>query len=169
MRSTSRRLPSRSVRGFTLIEVLIVIFIVLSLGGLVAYNLLGKKEKADADLGRIEMNNLKSALKQFRFVHGRYPTDDEGLAVLWSKDTLSDEEAEKKWEKLFEAPMPKDRWGSEWGYRQISEHGDESAYDLWSYGPDRQEGTADDLVSWDAAAEGDGLGAPEGGTGSSGG
>lgn len=153
MRLNRRPFPSRNSRGFTLIEVLIVIFIVLALGGLVAYNLLGKKEKADADLGKIELNNLKSALKQFRFVHGRFPTDEEGLSVLWNKDNLTDEEAQKKWEKLFEAPMPKDRWGSEWGYRQLSEHGDESTYDLWSYGPDKQEGTADDIVSWNVEDE----------------
>jgi len=158
---------SRSSRGFTLIEVLIVIFIVLALGGLVAYNLLGQKKKATANLGEIELNNLKSALKQFNFIHERYPTDEEGLAVLWSKDAISDEESQKKWQKLMEAPMPKDRWGNEWGYRQVSEHGDDTTFDLWSYGPDLQEGTEDDIVSWKADEEAGGV--DSAGTTSSGG
>ena len=140
-------------RGFTLIEVMIVIVIVLALGSLVAYNLLGTKEKAEDDLVRIDMNTVKQALKQFRFQHNRYPTDDEALKVLWDKTAMTDEDEAKKWTKLLEEPMPKDRYGNEWGYRQKSEHAAEGAddtYDLWSYGRDKLEGTADDIVSWTA-------------------
>lgn len=145
----------RSRGGFTLIEVMIVILIVLALGGLVAYNLMGTKEDAENKLAKIDMQTLGQALKQFRFDHGRYPSDEEGLEVLWSKDKLTDEEELKKWKKLLEKPMPTDRFGNQWGYRQKSEHGDadEETYDLWSYGRDKQEGTADDIVSWDQEAE----------------
>ena len=164
-----KRHLSRSFRkGFTLIEVMIVILIVLALGGLVAYNLLGTKEDAENKLVQVDMNTFKSALKQFRFDHGRYPTDEEGLEVLWSKEKLTDEEDAKKWRKLLEEPMPKDRFGNTWGYRQKSEHGDEDTYDMWSYGRDKQEGTADDINSW-KAEEGDagGSAAPSGNSGSS--
>lgn len=147
-------------RGFTLIEVMIVIVIVLALGGLVAYNLMGTKEKAEDDLVRIDMNTMKQALKQFRFTHNRYPTDEEGLKILWDKTAMQDEEEVKKWTKLLEAPMPKDKYGSEWGYRQKSEHGDEDTFDLWSVGRDKNEGTDDDVVSWDKNAEGSGGSAP---------
>lgn len=156
-------------RGFTLIEVMIVIFIVLAIGGLVAYNLMGTRDKAEADLAKVDMNNLKQALKMFRFEHGRYPTDEEGLAVLWSKEAMTDEEQLKKWSKRMDAPMPKDRFGNEWGYRQVSEHGDETTYDLWSYGPDKIEGTDDDIVSWDKDAEGTGPGDAPTGDGKTGG
>ena len=134
--------------GFTLIEVMIVILIVLALGGLVAYNLLGTKEDAENKLCKIDMNTIEQSLKQYRFDHGRYPTDEEGLEVLWNKEKLQDEEEAKKWRKLLEQPMPRDRFGNEWGYRQVSEHGEEDKYDLWSYGRDKQEGTADDINSW---------------------
>ncbi len=148
-------------RGFTLIEVMIVILIVLALGGLVAYNLLGAKEKAVAQLGEVDMNTLKGALKQFRFEHGRYPTDEEGIAVLWDKNATADEDVAGKWTKLLEAPMAEDRWGTPWGYRQQSEYTEETMYDLWSFGPDKQEGTEDDIVSWDKdAAEGGGMSPP---------
>jgi len=133
---------------------MIVILIVLALGGLVAYNLLGTKEDAENKLCQADMNTLKSALKMYRFDHGRYPTDDEGLEVLWNKEKLTDEEEAKKWKKLLEEPMPKDRFGNQWGYREKSEHGDETIYDLWSYGRDKQENTADDIVSWKTDEEG---------------
>lgn len=136
-------------RGFSLIEVMIVILIVLAIGGLVAYNVMGAKEKADARLGKIQLQEIQKALKQFKVVHSRYPTDDEGIQVLWNKEAMTDEDAVKNWEKLLDKPMPKDSWGNEWGYRAASEHGDESMYDLWSYGPDRVEGTEDDITSWE--------------------
>ena len=77
----------------------------------------------------------------------RYPTDDEGLEILWNKEKMQDEEEAKKWRKLLEQPMPNDRFGNPWGYRQASENGDEDKYDLWSPGRDKQEGTADDIRS----------------------
>lgn len=146
--ATSVRRTLRRSSGFTLIEVMIVILIVLALGGLVAYNLMGTKEDAENKLCKIDMNTLEQALKQFRFDHGRYPTDDEGLEVLWNKEKMQDEEEAKKWRKLLEQPMPDDRFGNPWGYRQASENGEEDKYDLWSIGRDKQEGTADDINSW---------------------
>jgi general secretion pathway protein G len=151
---------SRRARGFTLIEVLIVIFIVLALGGLVAYNLMGQKESAENDLCKADMNTLRQAMKMFRFDHGRYPTDEEGLRVLWDKEAMQDEEQLAKWKNRMEKPMPKDRFGHEWGYRQVSEHGNEGEYDLWSIGRDGVEGTEDDIVSWDKEAESGGGAAP---------
>ncbi|HYE60481.1 MAG TPA: type II secretion system major pseudopilin GspG [Phycisphaerales bacterium] len=147
----------RSTRGlrraFTLIEVMIVILIVLALGGLVAWNLMGTKEEADVNLAKIQMDQIGEALKQFRFRHNRWPTDAEGIAVLWDKEKMTEENDLKTWKKLLEKPVPKDKWGNEWGYRQVSEHGDESQFDLWSYGPDRQEGTDDDIVSWETETD----------------
>lgn len=147
------RIGKAARRGFTLIEVMIVILIVLALGGLVAYNLIGTKKEADAGVVKIQMNQIRDALKMFNFKFGRYPSDEEGVRVLWDKSALTDENEAKNWTKLLEQPLPNDKWGSPWGYRQKSEHGDESMYDLWSVGPDKQEGTEDDLTSWgDAAA-----------------
>jgi general secretion pathway protein G len=154
----------RRPRGFTLIEVMIVILIVLMLGGLVAWNLMGTKEQAEADIVRIQMHSIQDGLKQFRFIFDRYPTDDEGLKALWDKTAISDEEEAKKWKPFLEKPIPKDKWSNEWGYRQKSEHGSEDMYDLWSYGKDRQEGTDDDIVSWDKEADAGSGSAPAGGS-----
>lgn len=156
-------------RGFSLVEVMIVILIILAIGGLVAYNVMGAKDKADARIGKIQLQEIQKALKQFKLVHSRYPTDEEGIRVLWDKEAMTEEEALKNWEKLLEKAMPKDSWGNEWGYRQASEHGDETLYDLWSYGPDRVEGTADDITSWEGMDDAESGGTPAGGGNSGGG
>lgn len=144
--------------GFTLIEVMIVILIVLALGGLVAFNVMGSKAKADKNMAKIDLQTLEKALKGFHFNHNRYPTDEEGLKVLWDKTAMQDEEEQKKWDKLLDKPIEKDIWGSPWQYKAEGEHGDEGLYDLWSYGPDRQDGTDDDITSWDKEAEKSGSG-----------
>jgi general secretion pathway protein G len=155
-----RKVRGSQARGFTLIEVMIVILIVLMLGGLVAWNLMGTKDEAKAGIVKIQMNTIEGALKNFRLVYDRYPTDEEGLKVLWDKTAMTDENEAKKWKPFLEKPVPKDDYGNEWGYRQKSEHGNEDTYDLWSYGKDKQEGTDDDIVSWDKDAESNGTSTP---------
>lgn len=166
VRSGFRRGAAR--RGFTLIEVMIVIAIILALTGLIAVNVLGRQKQAKADLCKIDMNNIKSALKQFRLDFDRYPTDEEGVKALWDKNAVvTDSDADAaKWRKYLDEPMPNDRWGKPWNYKQASDHGDEDIYDLWSNGADGQEGTDDDIVSWnkeDEGGAGPGSGSPKSG------
>ncbi len=142
----------RRTSGFTLIEVMIVIAIVLALSGLIGVALFRQRDAAKVDLVKTDMNSLKNALNLFRLDFDRYPTEEEGLSVLWDSSLLESETDTAKWKKYLTEPMPTDKWGSPWGYRQISEHGDETMYDLWSYGPDKQEGTDDDITSWSSAA-----------------
>ncbi len=158
-------------RGFTLIEVMIVIAIVLALAALVTVNLIGRKRQATGSLAEIDLNSLKAGLKQFYLDYDRWPTEDEGLAVLWDKERLDPEADANRWHKYLEKALTVDRWGTEWGYRQMSEHGDESECDLWSFGPDKQEGTEDDIVSWTKEDEAmpDGTGGTPAGGGPSGG
>lgn len=143
-------------RGFTLIEVMIVIAIILALASLIGVALFSRFGEAQTNITRIQMKTIGDALKDFRRVFNRYPTDDEGISVLWSSANLDDPEAEDKWTKFMEEPAPNDQWGNPWGYRQISEHGDESTYDLWSNGPDGEEGTDDDITSWSEGGDSEG-------------
>lgn len=144
-----RRRTPRARRGFTLIEVLIVLAIVLALSALVGIAIFGRQDEAKGKLAEIDLNSLKSALRGFRLDFDRFPTDEEGLAVLWSNETLDAEVPEGTWRKYLESPMATDRWGNAWNYRAESENGED--YDLWSNGPDGEEGTEDDIVSWTAA------------------
>lgn len=145
---TTRRTTRPRARAFTLIEVMIVIAIILALSGLIGVALFSRQKEAKSSLAQTDMNTIKQSLKLFYLDFDRFPTDEEGLAVLWAKDALSAEADQTKWKKYLDSEMPNDRWGKPWGYRQISEHGDETTYDLWSMGPDGQEGTEDDIVTW---------------------
>ncbi len=157
----------RVSRGFTLIEVMIVLAIVLALGAIVSVAVLSRRDQANVNLTKTDLNTLKAGLKWFRFEYNRYPTDEEGLAVLWSSETLDPELDESKWKSQLEEPLPKDRWGREWMYMQQSEK-DPARYSLWSVGPDGEDGTEDDLKAWtdddDTSGFGfDGVGSGRGG------
>jgi general secretion pathway protein G len=146
-------------RAFTLIEVLIVLFIVLALSAVVGLTLFGRQDDAKVQLAQTDLNTIKSALRMFRFDMGRYPTEDEGISVLWDSELLETEGdvEESPWKGPYlENPIPVDRWGNEWGYRDESEY--EQDYDLWSFGPDGEEDTEDDLTSWAGAAGSDEFG-----------
>ncbi|MCC6425773.1 MAG: type II secretion system major pseudopilin GspG [Phycisphaerales bacterium] len=165
----SRPLSARAGRGFTLIELLIVLAIIAALGGLVTVAVLGRKKEATAKFAEVDMGTIKEAMRLFFLSYERFPTEEEGIDVLWNKEKLSPDADAAKWKKFLEEPMPNDRWGTPWGYRQMSEHGDEDTYDLWSAGPDKQEGTDDDIKNWKDDTEGlgaDGTG-PAGDSGAS--
>ncbi len=155
---TGRNVAARS--AFTLIELMIVITIIVLLGGLVVYNLLGAKDEAKSGIAKAQMQQIERGLKEFRFKFDRYPNESEGLAVLWSRETLDPEADpnETKWKRFMEKPVPNDPWDQPWNYRPVSEHGDETTYDLWSNGLDKEEGTKDDVVSWDVNAADGGFG-----------
>lgn len=152
----------RARAGFTLIEVMIVIAIVLALTGLVGVAVFSRKDEAKIDLAKVELNTLKKAMQGFRLDFDRWPKDEEGIDVLWDKSKLDPEEEPTKWKGPYTTePMPNDKWNNPWQYRQVSEHSsDETKYDLWSFGPDKQEGTEDDITSWGTLA-GDGTGTLE--------
>ncbi len=159
--------------AFTLFEVMIVIAIIVAIGGLVGLSVLSRKKDADKDLAKAQIKSIEDALEGFHLKYDRWPTEEEGLAVLWSKDTLSPDADATKWSAELKAPIPTDKWGSPWGYRPVSEHGDESKFDLWSNGPDKQEGTEDDIKNWsdenDTGGTGSTPSSPTGGSGATGG
>jgi len=142
-------------RAFTLIEVLIVLGIVLALSAIIGVAVFQRGDDAKIKLAQTDLNNIKSALRLFRLDYDRYPTEDEGIEVLWNRDALDveDEELEERWSAYLETPLPEDRWGNAWVYTDESENGQE--YDLSSNGPDGDPDTEDDITSWAGAAGAD--------------
>ena len=140
----------RTRRAFTLIELLIVIAILLAIGGLVVVNLIPRGEQARADLQRVQFDLIGAAMDQFRLDLNRWPTEEEGIEVLWRQDALEDEADMERWRlKYLESPVTEDKWGNELVYRNPSEELGEGYYDLVSVGPDGEEGTEDDITNHD--------------------
>lgn len=148
----------RARRAFSLLEILIVIFIILALGGLVVVNLLPAREGAIADLQRADFDGIHNAMNRFRLDLNRWPTEEEGLAALWNRSALEDERDQQRWKGPYlENPARTDRWGNAIVYRNpstIREGG--QFYDLVSFGPDGQEGTDDDITNHDRLRNADG-------------
>lgn len=148
--TTARRTrrPRRTRRAFTLLELLIVIGILLAIGGIVLVNVLGASDKADKDLVQVEIRGFEQALERFKLDVKRWPSEEEGIAVLWSRDRLENEDDRAKWAGPYlKEPKEKDTWGSEWIYRAPSTIREGAAYDIISFGPDREEGTEDDITN----------------------
>ena len=154
-RSWASRFGRARRRGLTLIEVLIVIAILLAIAGLVIVNLLPQKEHADIDLQKVQLASIEDALQMFKLNMKRYPTDDEGLAALWDKSVISSEEESGNWSGPYLAkPIIKDTWGSALVYKSPSDN-NPAGYDLISPGPDKQEGTSDDISNGAAGGNSD--------------
>ncbi|MSR41369.1 MAG: type II secretion system protein GspG [Phycisphaerales bacterium] len=154
------RVSRRARRAFTILELLIVIGILLAIGGLVFVNLIGAQEKSEVGTTRLQMQELERGIESFRFDMKRWPTEEEGLAVIWSKEAIaSDEDQAKYGGPYLKNPAPKDAWGREWIFH-IPSQTEGLDFDIVSIGPDGEEGTEDDISNHDArkAAEGDDLG-----------
>ncbi len=132
--------------GFTLIELMIVLFILGLLAALVAPRLMGRVGKAKQKTAQAQIQMLATALDLFHLDVGRYPSDEEGLKVLYQAP-----ENVPGWAGPYlDKAVPKDPWGREYVYKCPGEHG---PYDLVSYGADGQpggEGENADVTNWQA-------------------
>lgn len=134
----------RHRRAFTLIEVMIVIGIILALSGLIGVALFARRGEAKEGMVKTDLNTLRQAMDFFRLDFDRWPTQDEGLAVLWDKSVLDPESDERKWKPYLTRPMPNDQWGRAWGYSAESDRV-EGMYEIWSFGPNGIDGDDDDI------------------------
>lgn len=133
--------------GFTLIEVMIVLFIlvVIASAAVVATQTFLQQSKQRA--AELFIKNMKTPLDMFQLNVGRYPTTEESLgALLAPPSSLADP---SKWEGPYVEENVKDTdpWGNSYQYMYPGTHST-SRYDLWSVGPDGISDTDDDICSW---------------------
>ncbi|MAV55260.1 MAG: hypothetical protein CMJ28_04815 [Phycisphaerae bacterium] len=144
-------------RAFSLIELLIAIAILVAIGALVAQSLSGTKAEADLDLTKADLSTFGRSLERFEIHMNRVPSEEEGVAALWSSSALEDEDDAENWRGPYVTkPIPEDRWGTEWRYAAPSELVEGMLYDIVSAGPDREFDTEDDLHNHMAIVNADG-------------
>ncbi|TFW06571.1 type II secretion system protein GspG [Oxalobacteraceae bacterium OM1] len=146
---SSLRRRSRLVqRGFTLIEIMVVVVIMGILAALVVPKLMGRTDDARITAARQDISTLMQALKLYKLDNQRYPTTEQGLQALTNKPTSGP--AANGWKTGgYIDKLPKDPWGNAYQYLSPGVHGE---VDVFSYGADGQPGGSGadaDIGSWD--------------------
>lgn len=137
-------------RGFTLIELMVVIAILGILAALVAPSIIGRKEDAMRAAAKTQIKNFEQALKLFYVDNGFYPSTEQGLAALVEKPSIG--RIPPRWREggyLESKSVPKDPWGNPYVYISPGIHSRD--FDIISYGADGQEGGEGkdgDVQSW---------------------
>ena len=136
--------PGARSRGFTLIEIMVVVVIIAVLAALIVPNVIGRAEDARITKARADLRTLESALAMYRLDNGHYPSTDQGLEALVKKP--SGDPPAPDWKAGgYIAALPDDPWGHAYQYICPGQHG---PYDLWSTGPDGVQGAKDNITSW---------------------
>ena len=125
-------------RGFTLIEIMVVMVILGILAGLIIPRIMGRPEEARRTKARVQIESIETALKLYRLDSGSYPTTEQGLQALVEPPAMG--KLPIAWREggyLEKGKVPKDPWGNEYVYLCPGIHGD---FDLISYGADGETG-----------------------------
>lgn len=141
-----RQSSSALRKGFSLIELLLVLVILAVLAAVVAPRFTSRSEQARNTAARTDIASLETALDAFEIDAGRFPTTEEGLEALIEQP--SGVQADSWRGPYIKRGVPKDPWGNQYNYQQPGRH-NTSSYDLSSSGPDGQAGTEDDVINWD--------------------
>jgi len=131
-------------KGFTLLEIMVVIVILGLLASLTIPSLMGNKEKADKQKAASDIVALENALDMYRLDNGRYPSSEQGLAALVAKPERPPLPRNYP-EDGYIRRLPQDPWGNAYQLRNPGKHG---KLDVFSIGPDGLADTQDDIGNW---------------------
>ncbi|HEX8873640.1 MAG TPA: type II secretion system major pseudopilin GspG [Nitrosospira sp.] len=134
----------KTERGFTLLELLVVMVIIGLLAGYVAPKYFSQVGKSEVKVAQAQIDSLEKALDQYRLDTGHYPATEQGLAALMTRPAN-----EPKWQGPYLKKIaPPDPWGRSYAYKYP---GERAEYDLYSFGKDGQPGgtgEAADITNW---------------------
>ncbi|KIQ06364.1 MULTISPECIES: type II secretion system major pseudopilin GspG [Pseudomonas] len=135
-------------RGFTLMEIMVVIFIMGLLIAVVAPSVLGSQDKAMKQKVMADLSTFEQALDMYRLDNLRFPSNEQGLLALVIKPTV--EPLPRSWRADgYIRRLPQDPWGNSYQYRSPGEHGRVDVYSLGADGIAGGEGIDADLGNWE--------------------
>ncbi len=138
--------PRRADEAFTLLEILVVVGIVILLFSLAVTNVTGIFGSRQKDIAKLFVTqSMLAPLNAYKIDMGSFPSTAEGLQALITPPANDAE----RWRGpyLQENKLPVDPWGDPYQYRYPGTH-NKKGFDLWSYGPDKTDGTDDDIGNW---------------------
>jgi general secretion pathway protein G len=141
-----RRKAKKSLRGFTLLELLVVLGIIAMLAGIVGPQVMKHMGESKTKAAKVQIEDLAAALDMYKLDLGKYPTTEQGLKALIESPGNAN-----RWNGpyLRKTKMPLDPWQQEYRYVSPGEHG---KFDLYTLGADDKEGGEgedQDIVSWE--------------------
>lgn len=131
-------------KGFTLLEIMVVVVILGLLMSLVVPNVMEQRDKAMISKTVADITSLVNALDNYKLQNYRRPTSEQGLQSLTTQPTM--EPIPRNYpEDGYIRELPDDPWGNGYLYRNPGEHG---SFDVFSMGPDMEADTDDDIGNW---------------------
>ena len=132
--------------GFTLIEVLLVLIILVILGSLAVSVFTGTQDKANINAAKAQIGLVSEPINRYRLDMNKYP---QSLKDLWEEP--SDSTLAEKWAGPYVKELKNDPWGNPYQYSAEGKKND-NEFDFWSSGPDGRSGTDDDIGNWESSS-----------------
>jgi general secretion pathway protein G len=141
VKNTAFKAVNIKSKGFTLLEVMVVVVIIAIMAAAVGPKLLENINTASKKRAATDIISLESTLKLYKAENYAYPSTDQGLEALINKP--SGDPAPKNWRQYMDK-TPKDPWENPYKYLSPGSHGD---FDIYSFGPDGVQ-SEDDITNW---------------------
>ncbi len=144
---TCKKLPAVGQRGFTLIEIMVVVVIIGILAALVGPKLFGQVDRARISAAKAEISTIENAMKFYRLDNFVYPSSEQGIEALVTKPN---DPNVKNWNPGgYLERLPKDPWGNPYLYRNPGTQGEIDVLTLGADGVEGGEGNNADIGNWD--------------------
>lgn len=140
-----KRINRRRRRGFTLMEILLVLAILVVLGSLVTVSYVQLQKTSLIKASKTQVKMLEDAVEAYRLDVGKYPSGEQGLESLRVQPP---DVPEKKWQGPYiKVEIPLDPWNNPYVYTEITDQYNDASFQITSLGPDGASGTDDDITS----------------------